>query len=70
MRRSMRTLVAVFAVIFGLAIYAMAVMALWAAIQPLSLWVAVLYHIVFGFIWLLPCKWLLSWIGAAPDAAS
>lgn len=68
-RPSVRTLIGVIALIIGLTVYSLVIMAL--AAGPLSdrhIALQTLFYAAAGFAWLWPARWLLRWMTPPPES--
>ncbi len=63
MKPSLRTLIGIFILLAGLAVYALLIMQLGAHIAEESVFLQTLFYIATGLLWLWPARALLGWIG-------
>ena len=61
----LRILFGTLVLVFGLAVYGLAVAALAARVLPPGPVVALLFYAVAGIVWLVPAAWLVRWMQRA-----
>lgn len=64
-RPSLRNLMGVLILIFGLMLYAFAAAAIgdWLEAVKIHTGFQMVFYLVAGILWLIPAKWLIRWIG-------
>lgn len=62
-RPSSRSLIGMFVLIFGLALYAFAAAAIGDIIEPWPLAIEMIFYLIAGILWIFPAKKILEWMG-------